>query len=757
MRLPGGMILHTLNPCDRITPAMAVDVSFEGAENIPESPRLILVNRLHLPTLRALESALGGEEKVAWLIEDSLRPTPEITDYVSRRRGGGILFSLARQKKDGLRAQIKAKLAAGCHVVLLPGRPNQPPAYISNVPLALLNYLLEDVQGEIVPVYEGLYSLSNGNWDALVTAPPFSRAVLRILPPLRPGAATARSIVTVWEIAAAEQVAGMEKQNASDTLAGALLRSLLTHPRSVIIDGVNEQSMSYRRLLSLAVPLARRLRRHNITRRLGIILPPGRLSFIANTACILAGITPVNIDFTYPPSVLRRMVEQAHVTRFLSGHSFVENLENFAWPPSRDMLYIDELLPTNSGALQTAQDFLIAFLGRKNIENWVQTPEQNPAQEAVVLFNSYSDGTNLRGVSMSHQAILTGYRLTRERMRNDKEERVLSCLPFHHNAGFLLGFLYPLLSGADLITYPDPKAGRRLCELSMSYKPARAVIRPEQIRPLLAACRGEELSFTGQLLVAGHISADDARQAYATHKIHLCECYMPLHAAMLAACSLPPQGDAPRTPDVLRIRLGSPGTTGQPVAGLAIRIGSPDSDISLQRDETPGLIYVKGPACCACSSAEATSPVSPSLPWICTDDIGFLREDGQLVVLGSRENFSMVGGELISHRETEQLLASLLRIPMKFDEPPKFVIVALNRENNLREDVLVLLSTLHKTVGPHDVITLRYTFINARYSKNMAPQHIVPLRAIPTLPDGAVNYPLCRLLAARALGVKQAA
>ena len=39
---------------------MAVDVSFEGAENIPESPRLILVNRLHLPTLRALESALAA-------------------------------------------------------------------------------------------------------------------------------------------------------------------------------------------------------------------------------------------------------------------------------------------------------------------------------------------------------------------------------------------------------------------------------------------------------------------------------------------------------------------------------------------------------------------------------------------------------------------------------------------------------------------------------------------------------------------------
>lgn len=751
-------MLHASNHCAIVVPVMSVDVSIEGAENIPDSPHLVLVNRLHLPTLRALESALGGEEKVAWLIEDSLRPTHEITDYVSHRRGGGILFSLAKQKRNVLRAKIKEKFTAGCHVVLLPGRPDRPPACTSDVPLALLNYLLEDVQSEIIPVYEGLYSLRSGSGTALCTEPPFSRAVLRIMSPIRPKVATARSITTAWEVSAAEQVADMEERNTADTLAGALLSSLLTHPRSLVIDGVNEQRMSYRRLLSLAVPLARRLRRHINTRRLGIILPPGRLSFIANVGCILAGITPVNIDFTYPPSAFRRMVEQAHVTRFLSGHSFAENLENFAWPRTRDVIYIDELLPANNHSLRIVQDFFISLLGKKNIEKWIHAPEQDPTQEAVVLFNSYSDGSNLRGVSMSHRAILAGYRLTQGRIGISERERILSCLPFHHNAGFLPGFLYPLLSGADFITYPEPKAGRRLGELALRYKPVRAIIRPEQIPPLLTACRGEELSHIHQLLVAGHISVDDARRVYATHKIHLCECYMPLPAAMPVACSLPPQGNyGPETPPPLRIRRGSPGTAGQPIAGLAVRIGSMEPNAPLQKEATQGLIYVKSPACCTCSAEEFIPPTSPTLSWICTGDIGYLREDGQLVVLGPRENFSMVGGELISHRETEQLLASLLHIPSRPGEPPKFVVVALNNKESRSEDVLVLLSTLHKTVGPHDVITLRYTFINARYSKNMAPQHIVPLRAIPILPDGAVNYPLCRLLAARSLGVKPTA
>ena len=735
---------------------MAVDVSIEGTENVPKSPHLILVNRLHLPTLRALESALGGEEKVAWLVEDSLRPSREMIDYVSHRRGGGILFSMTRQKRESLRVQIKSKMAAGLHVVLLPGHPDQPPACTSDVPSALLAYLLSDIQNEIIPVYEGLYSLHDGYCEALCTRPPFTHAILCIMPPVRAGINAARSVSAAWEIAAADQVASVEEQNSSGTLAGTLLHSLLEHPRSLIIDGVNEESISYRRLLSLAAPLARHLRRHIITQRLGIILPPGRLSIIANVACILAGITPVNIDFTYPSSAFRRMIEQARVTRFLSGHNFVENLENFVWPPTRDTLYIDELLPTNGGLLRAGQDLFMGLLGEKKLENWIRTPEQNPDQESVVIYNSYSDGTGLRGVSMSHRAILTGYRLTRNRIGSNGKERVLSCLPFHHRAGFLLGFLHPLLEGADLVTYPEPKAGKRLCELASRYKPTRTIIDPKQVPPLLAACRGEELSSLRLLLVSGHISADDIRRAYTSHKIHLCECYLPLHAAMPCACSLPPQDDTPETSDGLQIRHGSPGTAGQLISGLALRIGSLESDTPVQEDEKPGLIYVKGSACCTRSASDTELSTSPATRWICTGDIGMLRKDGQLVVMGPHEDFSIVGGELVSHREAEQLLASLLRISRKIDDPPKFVIVSLDSVDKTHEDVLVLLSTLHKTVGPHDVITLRYTFINAHYSKNMAPQHIVPLRAIPTLPSGAVNYPLCRLLAARALGVKPA-
>ncbi len=729
--------------------AMAVDVSIEGAANLPETPHLILVNRLHLPTLRALETSLGGEEKVAWLIENTLRPSGEIIDYVARRRGGGILFSLTQQEKETLHTRIRKKLAAGCHIVLLVGQPDRAFSCVSDVPPGLLNFLLDAVQEEVVPVYEGLYSTRNGAWEELRTAPPYTRAVLRILPAVRAGIADARSITMAWQLAAAEQVETLAQRNTEDSLSEALLQSLLSHPRAAIIDGINEQRMSYLRLLSLAAPLARSLRQHISTPRLGIILPPGRLSIIANVACILAGMVPINIDYTYPASVFRRMADQTQLTRFLSGHSFAQKLEGFAWPPARDMLYIDETLPTVAPALRGVQDMLVALLGKRRIMNWIHSTEQDPEQEALAIYNCYSDGTGLHGVSMSHRAVLTGYRLTHSRLEN--KERVLSCLPFHHRAGLLLGLLYPLLAGSDIITYPDPKAGKRIRELIRHYTPSSATIAPEQVPHILPTHPEKGQTPLRQLFVAGHFSSDDARQAYSDHKVYLCECYMPLHCTMPAACSLPPAAHTAELPSALRIRWGSPGTAGQPLIGLAIRIGSLESSDPAPQDKSPGLIYVKGTACSARSAAEQSPPGSSPLQWICTGDIGYLQEDGQLVVCGPREDFSVIGGELISHRETERLLTTLLRLPGKEGEPPKIVVVSTRPKDGRGDDVLVLLSTLHKTVGPHDVITLRYTLINARYSKNMAPQHIIPLRAIPTLPDGAVNYPLCRILAAKAL------
>ena len=67
---------------------------------------------------------------------------------------------------------------------------------------------------------------------------------------------------------------------------------------------------------------------------------------------------------------------------------------------------------------------------------------------------------------------------------------------------------------------------------------------------------------------------------------------------------------------------------------------------------------------------------------------------------------------------------------------------------------LVMLSTLHKEVIPSDYLTLRYGVTNLHLPGSWAPRHIIPLKYIPTLPNGKLDYQTCYLGACRALKIK---
>lgn len=179
--------------------------------------------------------------------------------------------------------------------------------------------------------------------------------------------------------------------------------------------------------------------------------------------------------------------------------------------------------------------------------------------------------------------------------------------------------------------------------------------------------------------------------------------------------------------------------------GVAVRITDMDDPLLLQPRGTLGLVWVKGPGMNSAEEESATTGDRPAHErWWCTGDVGMLREDGLLVVQGPRTRFSQIEGEIISHTLAERRLAKYLR---GADEPgpPKLAVIGVQDEET-GQDRLVLLSTIHKVLGPHDIITLRYALTNDHQSPKLTPSRIIPLRAIPTLPDGQVDYARCMSL-----------
>ena len=722
---------------------MSTGTTIEGPGHAPGKPVFVIPNRVDMAVLRALEELLGTE--LTWLVEGSLRPGAEISAYMEKKRAHGALFHMNPANRERVHAKIRSELAAGRHVVLLPGRPVQQRACAADVPPEMLHFLLGSYSGEVLPIYAGMY---NSKAAPMVTSQaPYEQLVLRPLPIVPAGPEQADGVLAAWLEASASQVGKLMAD--AGTLAQALLRSLLNHPHAAIIDGVDDSSISYRQLLFFAAPLARHLRRHTTGKRMGIILPPGKLGIIANVACILAGITPVNIDYSYDAATLGRVVEQAGLTRYITEHCFIDMQQGFAWPPQRDILFIDEVLEPSGVRWLSKWKLLSRWLTARRITAWIRTPAADPQEEALVVYTPAEEASAVTGVSLSHSAVLAGAALCHSRFGFAEGQRVLSALPFYHRAGLLSGLIHPLLSGQDIITYPLPGSGKRLCRLARQYGPAMAMFTLQQAYGVLSHAEEEDFSATAGLFVVGKVPEQLVRQAYDKHHIYLCECYLPPEAAMPIACNMPPPKATDGGGPQLSIPSGAPGSAGMLLPGVAVRITDidhPDTPLPLS---SPGLVWIKG----AGLAATVLGQHKPGLPtherWHCTGDVGCIRADGLLAIGGARARFSKVKGEILPHAEIERLMVRFLHME---DKPggPHLAIVGLPDPEGGDEQV-VLLSTAQKVVGPYDAITLRYDLTNAHYPSHWAPAHIVAVRAIPTLPGGQTDYALCRAIAHKVL------
>lgn len=708
--------------------------TIEGAGNIPESRILVLPNRVDLEVVRALEKALGGSRNVAWMVEVSLMPSPEIMSYLARTQAAGFRVSLARMSLEAISDLVHDHLKSR-HVALICGQPGQQPAHGCDVPGSLLS-CFDNTTLPALPVYAGMF---NGESEPAVTsAAPYERLHLRIMPPLKAGAGLGARVRAAWMEAEADLFAALPALQ-QPSLPHALIRNMAAHPDALLIDGVDDTQMTYRQLLSFSLMLGSRLRRQMHNKTLGIILPPGKLAAIANVACLLAGIVPVNINYTVGEPSFRQQAAAAGIDRYITETRFIHKQQHFAWPSQRDLIFIDrELAELGSGQLKiwsllvrwAKPGFLAARIGLK---------QPRPDDTAMILFTTATGG-EAKGVPLSHRMLTAGILQIRSRIFLQPGQRILAAMPLYQPAGLQLGLLLPLLSGADMITYPSPYSPKRLCNLAHNYGAALAAFTPSQTHDVLAAATPDTFASMRHFIVTGgKLPADLALRAARDLKLELQESYTLTEAA--APISICMSSVAPSPGIACVLPGGRPGSVGALLPGTALRI----SDLHRNEVSLPptslGLIWLRGAA--VMRGYLGNKPDAASCmrgEWFCAGDVGCLDQDGLLSIHGRKARFSKIGEDLVPHELLEELICQILGVDPA-DPVRKLAVVGVPNPKGEGE-VLVLLSTLHERVGPQDVITLHYA-IRRKRPATWAPDRILAVTSIPTLPNGKLNYPLC--------------
>lgn len=710
---------------------------------------LVLPNRANLTVMLELEKALGGHGRVAWVVEDSLMPGEAIMNRIREIRPPGFRCSLSQQGREAIVTKVRQQLEMGRHVVLLTGRPQQAPATLADMPAHLLS-MFDSSTLPAMPVYVGMY---NFYFDAAITTrEPYDLLHLNFCPPLRAGSQLGTRVQSAWmtaQVNQLEQHPMLQQANLPLLLVEALLRN----PQGMLHDGIDDSTLSYRDILSAAVMATSVLEKHSTTPRMGIILPPGKLCTIANLACLLAGITAVNINYTASAEQLEHMVQQAGLTRFITESRFVNKQRQFAWPPARDLIYLDHELAEQGPWRLKAWSTLSKLRTPQQLMQHAKVVTPGATDEAAVIFTGGTEDKPL-GVPLTHRMLLAGAMSLRSRLQlSPGHDRILSVLPAYTPAGLIGGLLLPLLGGFDMVTYPTPTAGKRIGTLVQQHHAAMLANTPAGLRAMLKTAK-ESTAFTPLqycLCAGSKLPATMAEGARTRFNLQLLESYGAAEVLPFAAAAMPAPADSQEStqPSLPTARKGC---IGAPMPGVAVRITGLYSPEPSPQPSNPGLVWLRGPSVTR-SYLGISNEDSPRMHgnWFCTGDVGFMNPDGMLTILGRRVRFTQMGEEMIPHVQLEEILYRIYNVTPDENERKLAVVSVPSRTGG---EELVMLSTLHKEVIPSDYLTLRYGITNLHLPGSWAPKHIIPVKYIPTLPNGKLDYQTCFLGACRMLKIK---
>ena len=488
-------------------------------------------------------------------------------------------------------------------------------------------------------------------------------------------------------------------------------------PSRVVIADQQSGARTYRDLVTASLllqPAFRRLPGQFV----GIMLPASVAAGVATLAALLAGKTPVMINWTTGPRGVRHGLELLGVRDVVTARGLVARLlpEGFGDVPGfrERMVYLDELAGRFSVVARLAAA-LRARLGLFGRLSGAHAPEI-----AAVLFTSGSEGLP-KAVPLTHQNLLTNVRDALAVFRLGPDDALLGILPPFHSFGLTVGTLLPVLCGLRTVYHVNPTDSATLASLVEAYRVTAAVGTPTFIGGIVRAAREGQLrtlriAVTGAEKCPPHVY--DAVEK-ACPQLSVLEGYGVTECSPIVSCNSP---ERPRR-----------GTIGAPFPAVEHAIVDPESGEPTRVGER-GMLLVRGPS--VFSGYLRHDGPSPFVShagkqWYRTGDLVSEDADGVLTFCGRLKRFVKIGGEMIPLPAVEAVLEAGLQPSGSPDGP----CLAVEATADLEHPELVLFTTLAV-----DRESANRLLREAGLSPLHNVRRVVRLDALPRLGSGKTDY-----------------
>lgn len=719
-----------------------VQLRVGGKENIPSQPSFYLPNRLDMTSLKELDSLLGGRDNVAFMVEEVLAPAPSLARYMKGRK----VLSFHFRKSDvlKLRERLLELMREGYDVVFVPGRPCANMGNIADVPMPFMMQLAA-LHISPVPVFVGFYR--DDIWRLFTSGDDYARVAIEVLPKLSPGPLTGDRVLEAWYGASAKLYASSPLLETS--LARLLVEGIRKHPLVEVVDGMDDTRLPYYKLLGVAMALARYLKKTVREPRLGIILPPGKAGLIANYACLLAGIVPVNINYTSSEAAFASIVRQSGLKRFVSARAFMSRLPQFPWPKGEAILHLDKTLKS---------------IGMGKIASWVAFARMAPVSliamtfgldqrrgddEAALLFTSGSSGEP-KGVPLTHRMIVSNLTQALSQVSLPPGSAFLCSLPIFHSFGLTICTFLPPVYGFSMVTYPSPLEAKKLNDLIERYLCRLVVTTPTFARSMLRRASEHTYDSVKYFVVgAEKLQRHLAEEFESKCHVQLLEGYGLTETAPVCSVNLPNARACSSQP--YYVPSFQAGTVGHLWPGIAVRITDPDDDEKVLPFSEMGMIWLKGAN--VFSGYIGRDDLNASVfrdGWFKTGDLGSVNLNGFLALGGRRSRFSKIGGEMVPHEVVEQAVEAFVALP---EGHSGRAVAVVGVPDVQKGEALVLLSCVHHSQLGQALEEIRAHLVEQGLPRLWSPREIIPVETIPSLPSGKLDLKGCQILAYEALNL----
>ncbi len=720
-------------------------INIIGKENRPSQPSFYFPNRMDEPILRALVEELGGRKQVAFFVEEVLQPDAGMMQFIRRHEENVLMFHFRRADSRLLREQMLELMGRGLDIIFVPGRPNSMPGAISDVPMPFMMQLAA-LHIAPVPVFVGTYR--NSIHRTFATDGVYDWADIRIMPKLAPGPLTGERVLEKWQEASADSYATHPMLGIS--LARLLVEGLRRNANITLEDGMDNSSLSYGKLLGVSMALARYFKKTVEEPRLGIILPPGKAGTIVNIACVLAGIVPVNINYTSSESAFASIVCLSGLKHFVSARAFMSKLPQFPWPKGDAVILIEQVLKG---------------LGMAKIASWVAFAKLAPMpvvartfgldkrkgeDEAALLFTSGSSGEP-KGVPLTHRMVVANCSQMLSKISLIQGRSILCSLPIFHSFGMTACTMMPILGGFRMVTFPSPLEAKRLNELIEQHECQLVVMTPTFARSLMRRATEHNYDCVRYFVVGAEklqpALADEFMEKF---NVRLCEGYGLTETAPVCACSL--DAISPTEEQPYFVPGHCFGTVGHVFPGMAVKITDPDDDDKVLPLSQQGMIWFKGPNVFAgyIGRDDLNAEIFRD-GWFKTGDLGSVDLNNILTLGGRRSRFSKIAGEMVPHEVVENAIADFVPSPEGYAGGRTVAIVGVPDEQ--KGEALVLLSCVHNAHLTQALTGIRTHLADVGIPRLWTPREIIPVEQIPMLPTGKLDLKGCQQLACEALGL----